>query len=76
MELEELFAADSDKPQRSERRIRLNDNHWQRLDELERKHGIPVAAMIRLAIDCFLPKLSNMNFKEEGIKKLWNDQKF
>jgi len=35
-----------------------------------------IPAIARIALDCFLPKLTNNNFTEEGIKRLWNENKF
>ncbi len=75
MEIEDLFDAHSGKPSRTERRVRFNDDQLKRLDDIEHRLGIPFAALIRISVDCFLPKLTNMNFKEEGIKNLWNDKK-
>lgn len=46
------------------------------LQELSTRLNIPESALVRLAIDQFLPRTTNQNFKEEGIKNLWNDRKF
>jgi len=44
--------------------------------EIERELNIPPSAIVRLALNCFLPKTKDSGFKYEGIKRLWNENKF
>lgn len=60
----------------TEWRGRIKQSQQKRLKELETKLNIPQAALVRLALDCFLPKIRNENYKEEGILNLWNSSKF
>ena len=48
----------------------------EQLLNLEKKLHIPASSLVRLALDCFLPKVSNMEVTEEGILNLWNSEKF
>jgi hypothetical protein len=47
-----------------------------KLKDFKERLKIPPSAIVRLALECFFPKLTNMNFKEEGIKNLYNERKF
>ena len=38
--------------------------------------GIPPSAIIRLALNTFLPKLRDAGFKYAGIKEVWDRSKF
>lgn len=76
MELENIFDTQRDKDSLVEWRGRIKKSQLLRLKDLENRLDIPASALVRIAIDCFLPKLTNCGFKEEGIKNLWNDQKF
>lgn len=38
--------------------------------------GIPPSAIIRLALNTFLPKLRDAGFKYAGIKDVWDRSKF
>lgn len=60
----------------TEWRGRISKKQKQQLDELEHELKIPQAALVRLALKTFLPLTSNRGYKKEGIKTLWNDQKF
>ncbi len=44
--------------------------------EIERELNIPPSAIVRLALNCFLPKIRDDNFKYSGIKELWENKKF
>lgn len=57
-------------------RGRINKSQKERLVELEYRLNIPVSALVRLAIDCLLPKIENMEITEEGILNVWNSTKF
>ena len=76
MELEELFDTQRSKIKLVEWRGRIKEDQLNKLKYFDDAHGIPQAAIVRLALECFFPKLTNMNFKEEGIKRLWNENKF
>ncbi len=76
MELEDIFNASSDKSKRIERRVRFNADQIKQLDDISKRLDIPFAALVRLAVDCFIPRTTNMSFKEEGIKAVWNGRRF
>jgi len=57
-------------------RFDITTEHSQRLKDYKERLKIPPSAIVRLALDCFFPKLSNAGFTEEGIKRLWRDNKF
>lgn len=46
------------------------------LREIEDELNIPPSAIVRLALNCFLPKVRDSHYKYEGIRKLWDDNKF
>lgn len=58
------------------KRYKITDEQDKRLLEIEEKLNIPPSSIVRLALDCFLPKTENSKFKYEGIERLWNDKKF
>lgn len=47
-----------------------------KLKEIKEELGIPPSAIIRLALNVFLPKIKDENFKYGGIKELWDRSKF
>ena len=47
-----------------------------KLKEIKEQLNIPPSAIIRLALNCFLPKVRDENFKYGGIKELWDRNKF
>lgn len=57
-------------------RFDIREDQKKKLAYFKEHNNIPPSAIVRLALDCFFPRLTNMNFKEEGIKRLWNDHKF
>jgi len=57
-------------------RGRIEEKQKQALIDLEQRLHIPASALVRLAIDCFLPKIENMEVTEEGILTVWNRTKF
>jgi hypothetical protein len=57
-------------------RFDITNEQSERLRDYKERLKIPPSAIVRIALDCFFPRLTNMNFKEEGIKNLWNDKKF
>lgn len=46
------------------------------LKEIKEELGITPSAMVRLALNIVLPKLRDAGFKYEGIKNLWDKNKF
>lgn len=58
------------------KRIDITELQYQKLVEIDENLKIPPSAIIRLALNCFLPKLNNENFTYGGIKELWDRNKF
>lgn len=44
--------------------------------EIERELNIPPSAIVRMALNTFLPKIKDSGFTYKGIKSLWNEEKF
>lgn len=47
-----------------------------KLKEIKEYLNIPPSAIVRLALNCFLPKVKDDNFKYAGIKEVWDRTKF
>jgi hypothetical protein len=60
----------------TEIRFDITEKQYQKLLEIDDMLKIPPSAIVRLALDCFLPKTKNENFRYAGIKDLWDSQKF
>lgn len=58
------------------KRFDITEDQFNTLSEIDTKLKIPPSAIVRLALNCFLPKIKNDNFRYEGINRLWNDTKF
>lgn len=58
------------------KRIDITEEQNEKLKEIEEFLKIPPSAIVRIALDTFLPKVKNCNFKYEGVKNLWNERKF
>lgn len=58
------------------KRYKVTEAQDEKLLEIERDLNIPPSAIVRLALNCFLPKLRDENFKYGGIKELWDRNKF
>lgn len=56
------------KPAIIEGRYKITAQQKDRLKELEEKLHIPLSALIRMALDSFLPKINNCGYTEKGIK--------
>lgn len=56
------------KPDLIEGRYKITRKQKERLKELEDRLHIPASALIRMALDSFLPKINNSGFSEKGIK--------
>lgn len=57
-------------------RFDITEKQSEKLKEIKEQLNIPPSAIIRLALNCFLPKVRDENFKYSGIKDLWNERKF
>lgn len=57
-------------------RVDLTTQQSAQLKLIKEELGIPPSAIIRLALNTFLPKLRDENFKYGGIKELWDRNKF
>lgn len=58
------------------KRYKITEAQDAKLLEIERELNIPPSAIVRLALNCFLPKVKDEGFKYAGIKDLWDSQKF
>lgn len=47
-----------------------------KLLEIEKELNIPPSSIVRLALNCFLPKLRGEGFTYGGIRELWDRSKF
>lgn len=57
-----------DKPKLTEWRGRITENQKKMLVDFEARLNIPSSALVRMALDSFLPKLANSGFTEKGIR--------
>ena len=58
------------------KRFDITNQQYNKLKEIEDELKIPASAIIRLALNTFLPKLRDDGFKYGGIKQLWDRNKF
>jgi phage terminase small subunit len=58
------------------KRYKITEQQDEKLIEIEKELGISPSAIVRLALNIFLPKLRDENFKYGGIKELWGRNKF
>ena len=58
------------------KRFDITEDQYLMLQQIDEYLKIPPSAIVRLALNTFIPKVKDSHFKYEGIKKLWNDQKF
>ena len=58
------------------KRYKVTEAQDEKLIEIEKELGISPSAIVRLALNCFLPKVRDENFKYGGIKELWDRNKF
>lgn len=56
------------KPALIERRLKITKVQVDALADLEARLNIPASALVRMAIDNFLPKTKNSGFTEHGIR--------
>lgn len=57
-------------------RFDITNKQSAKLREIKDELGIPPSAIIRLALNSFLPKLRDQGFKYAGIKEVWDRSKF
>lgn len=57
-------------------RFDITEKQSLKLREIKEELGIPPSAMVRLALNIFLPKVKDENFRYGGIKQLWDNNKF
>ena len=58
------------------KRFDITETQYEKLREIEENLKIPPSAIVRLAINCFLPKVRDENFRYGGIRELWDREKF
>lgn len=58
------------------KRFDITDAQFNALSEIDEHLKIPPSAIVRMALNCFLPKLRDEKYKYEGIKNVWNNRKF
>lgn len=58
------------------KRVKITERQADKLAEIDEELGIPPSAIIRLALNCFLPKLRDEQYRYGGIKELWDKNKF
>ena len=57
-------------------RFDITESQSEKLKEIKEELKIPPSAIVRLALNCFLPKVRDENFKYAGVKELWDRRKF
>lgn len=58
------------------KRFDITEGQYLILQEIDEHLKIPPSAIVRLALNTFLPKVRDSHFKYEGIKNIWNQNKF
>lgn len=58
------------------KRYKVTEEQDNKLLEIERELGISPSAIVRLALNTFLPKIKDEGFKYGGIKEFWDKNKF
>ena len=58
------------------KRFDITEDQYLMLQQIDEHLKIPPSAIVRLALNTFLPKIRDSHFKYEGIKNLWNENKF
>lgn len=57
-------------------RFDITEKQSEKLREIKEHLNIPPSAIVRLSLNCFLPKIKDENFCYAGINDLWNSDKF
>lgn len=56
------------RPALKERRVKITVDQDEDLSDFEKRLNIPASALVRMALDSFLPKIANSGFTEKGIR--------
>lgn len=64
----EIMPLEVEKTKLVEWRGRITETQKEDLINIENQIGVPQAALVRMALDSFLPKISNSGFTLNGIK--------
>lgn len=51
-----------------ERRVKFTESQDKELINLSQRVNVPYAALIRMAVDAFIPRTGNCGFTDKGIK--------
>lgn len=51
-----------------EGRYKITEIQKIKLKDLEERLNIPASTLVRMALDCFLPKITNAGYTEKGIR--------
>jgi len=57
-------------------RYKVTRSQSDTLKEIHSELNIPPSAIVRLALNCFLPKLRDNGFNYSGVKDVWDSTKF
>lgn len=57
-------------------RFDITEKQSVKLREIKEELGIPPSAIVRMALNTFLPKLKDSGFRYAGIKEVWDRSKF
>ena len=60
----------------TEWRGKITTAQREQMQDIELRTGVPVAALVRMALDVFLPKMNNNRFTEEGIRHTYLTKKY
>lgn len=74
MDWEEIVAQEM--PTYVTNRYKVTKQQDEKLREIEMELNIPPSAIIRLALNTFLPKIKDSGFKYSGIKDVYNNSRF
>lgn len=58
------------------KRFDITEKQYQKLLEIDEMLKIPPSAIVRIALDTFLPKTRDNYFRYAGIKDVWDNKKF
>lgn len=58
------------------KRFDITESQYEKLMEIYEQLKIPPSAIVRIALDTFLPKTKNNYFRYAGIMDVWNNTKF
>lgn len=58
------------------KRFDITEKQAEKLKEIEDHLKIPPSAIVRIALNCFLPKTRDEGFRYGGIRELWDRNSF